>query len=271
MAAVLNHVASEAIARSIPLGVPIADSVRSLLLKREHAVPLAESVVASITRRLSLGMTQCAFVLTAAVIGFADIAKLFSSIFRNESVAYYFIAGMVTILLILVAVMILLHQKREVVWFYPKFLQRFTIIRSLRNRLQSIRATVHTNETARAPKILTALALYFAIWMMEFCETYILLNACGFGATAQQALSIEAGVSLMRLAAFFLPAGIGIQETGYAGIIAALGLGATSNVGVFLVAKRVRDIFWIALGYAILLGKGVIPSRKNISLELTKA
>ncbi len=267
MALVLNHVASEAIARSIPLGVPVADSVRSLLLKREHSVPLAESVIASLARRLSLGITQFAFVLIAFVVGYSNIARLFSGLFQNEALAYYVITGMAAILLILIGVLIVLHQKGEVICSRLDFLERFTITRPLGNRLQSLRS----NDSAQSSQILAVLAFFFLVWMMEFVETYIFLNALGFEATVQQALSIEAGVSLIRLAAFFLPAGIGIQETGYAGIMAAMGLGATSGVGAFLVAKRIRDIFWIVLGYAILLGKGVIPSRKKISLELTKA
>ncbi len=266
-ALVLHHLASEAIARSMPLGVPVADSVRSLLLKREYRVPMAVGVVSSVSRRLSLGITQFVFVLTAIVLGYSDIARLFSHYTIHEVVGYCVIGAVVIVLLVLAGILFVLHQTREVVGSCFAFLDRFPLTCAIGNRVRSLLSAVSVHRS----HILAALAYFFVLWMMEFIETYILLNALGFGVTIQQALSIEAGVSLMRLAAFFLPAGVGIQETGYASIIAAMGLETTSGVGLFLITKRVRDIFWIALGYAILLAKGLVPSRKRITLELTKA
>jgi uncharacterized protein (TIRG00374 family) len=268
---VVNHIASEAIARSIPLGVPVADSVRSLLLKKEHAVPLPESVIASLARRVALGISQCIFVLVAIVLGYSDILAIFKRVPEYESTIANVVITTVTLCFISAAVLMVVRLKRDVLGLAPGLLQRFTFVRSFTTRLESLRLTLLGNNAVDAKQLPFALAFYSLIWVMEFAETYVLLTAMGFGPTVQQALAIEAGVSLMRLAAFFLPSGIGIQETGYAGIITTLGLGATSNIGMFLIIKRMRDILWIALGYAMLLGKGVIPSRKNISLELTKA
>jgi uncharacterized protein (TIRG00374 family) len=267
----VNHVGSEAIARSIPLGVPIADSARSLLLKKEHAVPLSESVIASLGRRIALGISQCFFVLIAVVIGYSDVLTIFKRVFEYESFVATIVIATITLCFILAVALLTFRLKRDVIGLAPGLLQRFKFVRSFTTRLESLRLTLLGNNIADLKQLPITLSFYSLVWVMEFAETYMLLSALGFDPTVQQALAIEAGVSLLRLAAFFLPSGIGIQETGYAGIIATLGLGATSSIAMFLVIKRMRDIFWIALGYAILLGKGVIPSRKKISLELTKA
>ncbi len=266
----VNHIASEAIARSMPFGVPVADSARSLLLKKEQAVPLSESVIASLARRITLGISQCIFVLIAVGIGYTDIRTIFMRVFEHESFVTTIVGATTTLCFILGVALLIFLLTRDIIGLAPEFLQRFKFVRSLTTRLESLRLTLFDTNVVDVKQLPIALSYYSLVWAMEFAETYILLTALGFDSTIQQALAIEAGVSLLRLAAFFLPSGIGVQETGYAGIITTLGLGATSGIAMFLVIKRMRDIFWIVLGYAILLGKGVIPSRKKISLELTK-
>ena len=262
-ALVIVHVGSEAIARSIPLGVPLADSARSLLLKRDHAIPLTEGAFGSLLRRLSLGTTQCILLSVAIVIGYSDISKIFSGL-KVEGVSTNRLILCIIATAVVTFGVIFVLRKQEV------FIRRFRFIRPLRARLRSTVLALQTRTPEQRLNVFKVLSFYLALWSSEVVETYVLLNALGFNSSIENALSIEAGVSLVRLVAFFLPSGIGVQETGYAGIIGALGLTGASHIGIFLVAKRLRDVVWISLGFVILLWKGVTPSRKGISLELTK-
>jgi glycosyltransferase 2 family protein len=100
------------------------------------------------------------------------------------------------------------------------------------------------------------------LWVVETLETFLLLLGCGFPVNIVQAAIIESVVSLARVLVFFLPAGAGVQEAGYATIMHALGV--SSNVGDvtgFLVLKRVRDLIWIGGGYAILASLGIRSTR----------
>ena len=64
----------------------------------------------------------------------------------------------------------------------------------------------------------------------------------------------EAGLSLLRNLAFFAPGGLGVLDLGYMAYLGALGYPGAATVGAaFVLLKRAKDLFWIAIGYLLLL------------------
>ena len=55
-----------------------------------------------------------------------------------------------------------------------------------------------------------------------------------------------------RNAAFFVPAGLGIQDAGYLAFLSAFGA-AAPLAAAFIVVKRTKELIWIAIGYVALL------------------
>ncbi|MBX2990511.1 MAG: flippase-like domain-containing protein [Bacteroidetes bacterium] len=270
------HISSEAIARSIPFGVPFADSLRLFLLKKEKGIPARESLVGTIVRRWSLGFSQCIYVLLGVGAAFGSVSVVSSHFLHNTALGWLLIAAVSTAGVILWGILVLAGGTGIASRFH-NLLKRIPIknvsefVNLQKEDFVTIDRSLLTIRTAGHRHLLGSSSYYFASWWMEFLETYILLHAISLNVSFQDALALEALVSALRLGAFFLPAGIGVQEAGYAGILMALGVAASpASMALFILTKRLRDACWIVLGYSLLLMKGVIPSRKVVDLYLTE-
>lgn len=109
---------------------------------------------------------------------------------------------------------------------------------------------------------------FFAYWCTELLETLVFMALLGIPVTVHQVAAIETVVSALRLAAFFLPSGIGIQDIGYAAMMASVGCVSTpGEASGFVLLKRMKDIFWASLGYMFLAAKHIRPFRKSILVQ----
>jgi uncharacterized membrane protein YbhN (UPF0104 family) len=113
-----------------------------------------------------------------------------------------------------------------------------------------------------------ALLLGFASWLIGIVEILILMYAIGHPVTLTQAWVIESLAQLVRAAAFFIPAAIGVQEGTFLIVLGALtGSGA---VGVAVaVVRRFRQLLWLAIGVAMswLLAMRPRPAAMVVSEE----
>jgi uncharacterized protein (TIRG00374 family) len=99
-------------------------------------------------------------------------------------------------------------------------------------------------------------------WLTEAFETWLLLRLLGVPIEPAQALVVEAGASALRHLAVFVPAGLGVQDLGYLGLLRWLSVpGGAAVGGVFVVVKRAKELVWIGVGYLILLADGLPASR----------
>lgn len=65
------------------------------------------------------------------------------------------------------------------------------------------------------------------------------------------AVVIEAGVLVAKGLSFFVPGSIGVQEGGISWLFETTGLGLELGLA-YAVVRRLREVFWIALGFAML-------------------
>jgi len=67
-------------------------------------------------------------------------------------------------------------------------------------------------------------------------------------------LAFEPVVSFARSAAFFIPAGLGVQDAGYMAFLQHAGIpDAVNRAAAFVLLKRFKEIIWIAVGWILLL------------------
>ena len=88
-------------------------------------------------------------------------------------------------------------------------------------------------------------------WLLGIVETYLILNLMQLDPTLLQASLLVALPLMMDTALFFVPAGIGTMETGHSYVSYLLGLSAGAGLSLGLL-KRVRRLFWMGLGIALL-------------------
>lgn len=96
----------------------------------------------------------------------------------------------------------------------------------------------------------TALAIAFAVWVVGAVEIYVTLDWLGHPVTWQEAWIIEAAAQLVRAGTFFIPASIGAQEGAF--VVLSSAITGSPAVGVAVaVVRRLREIVWFGLGFAV--------------------
>jgi uncharacterized membrane protein YbhN (UPF0104 family) len=96
---------------------------------------------------------------------------------------------------------------------------------------------------------------FFACWILESLETALILWLVGAPLDLGLAMAVEVGLTLVRSLGNVAPAGLGIQEAGYATLLTATGA-SVETAAAFVLLKRGKDLVWIAIGYGLLAGMG---------------
>jgi uncharacterized membrane protein YbhN (UPF0104 family) len=115
------------------------------------------------------------------------------------------------------------------------------------------RITRNSDVSARTT---TACVLAF---VSEALETFVILRLLGSPIGFLEVLSFDSAVGLVRALAIFVPAGLGIQEAGYAAFLLASGSSGGGLVASFVILKRLKESLYCALGLALLAGPRAHP------------
>ena len=105
-----------------------------------------------------------------------------------------------------------------------------------------------------------------AAWLMDSVETWLILRVLGVRIGFFSVYAFEPGLSLVRSMAFFVPAGLGVQDLGYFAFFNALGVPDAMGVGAaFVLLKRTKELFWVIVGYSLLFVLRVKIARRRLS------
>jgi hypothetical protein len=113
---------------------------------------------------------------------------------------------------------------------------------------------------AAAPITWGAAASFLGTWLFESLETALILGLVGARFDLPFALGAEVGISMLRSIGNVAPAGLGIQDAGYATLLPAMGT-PVELVAAFVVVKRAKEIAWIGAGYLLLAALRRPPSK----------
>jgi putative membrane protein len=97
--------------------------------------------------------------------------------------------------------------------------------------------------TAQHGRLAKSVAWQLSGLVSGAAETWLVLRWLGHGASVEGALALESFTLAARSVFFIVPAGLGVQEAGLAGVGALLGLGSDVAVALSL-AKRAREILF---------------------------
>jgi uncharacterized membrane protein YbhN (UPF0104 family) len=216
------------------------------------------AVSGTVARKYLLMTSQAAYIALAAVFGFAGL----------EALSRYLIGrGGLTLLLLLTGFGIglgalfirsalsrgrLATRVREVLRRVPN--QRLQ--RSLAGNDSWSSATDRRLERffqVRRRDELGITAFFLAGWLFESFETFLLMRLVGVELDFGTAMAVEVVLSMLRMAVFIVPGGLGIQDAGYALFLQALGVPeATATGAAFAVLKRSKELAYAVLGYGLL-------------------
>jgi uncharacterized membrane protein YbhN (UPF0104 family) len=104
-------------------------------------------------------------------------------------------------------------------------------------------------------------------WLLGAVELFIISALLGYPLTADEILIIEAIVQLVRQATGLIPGSLGATEGALLLLFGAFAGEPSVGVAVAL-ARRARELIWIAAGLAI--GYGYLELRKERPVGLAK-
>ena len=96
-------------------------------------------------------------------------------------------------------------------------------------------------------RLLLSVGCHFVGWVLGALEAYLILRFLGVPVSLGTATVIEAFGTGIRFAAFLIPGGLGVLESGHVATFLALGMGAGSGL-TFSLIRRVREATWVGLG-----------------------
>ncbi len=250
--AIAARLAGEAVAQTVPSAALAGDAASAWLLNRRTGTPLGRAIGGLTVRRLLLAPGHGMALAVAAVAAASQPAL------PGTWVATLGAAG--AALLAAAAAGARLVSREA-----PFSRLQAALNRSPRPWLRRwlrdgrVRLTEADHEAARLLsgrgwRRGTAALCFTLVYFAEAAETLLLLRLLGAALTPAQALAIEPLVSLVRALAFFVPAGLGVQDLGYVSLLQLLGVGNAASVGAaFVLLKRLRELVWTAGGWSLLL------------------
>ncbi|MBC8044043.1 MAG: flippase-like domain-containing protein [Rhizobacter sp.] len=259
----LVRFATEAILFSIPAGVALAESVKLFLLKKQFGIPIPEGVAGVIARKCLHGITQSIYVVLSVVLGFMVLQANSIKLIGVPHIAWIVLVVALGMLGIFAGITLLFFSGTAAERLH-RLLMKIPI-ESVRKAVLSREEKFHEadrflGEVKTLPKsrFILSTALLLAAWTMESVETYFILRLLGVELGFIDVMSFEATISLLKSVFFILPAGLGVQDLGYVTSLYAFGVPDAANVGAaFVVLKRTKELFWIAVGYGLLWMMGV--------------
>ena len=257
------RVIGDALMLGLPSGSVVSETMQPWLLKRRCGVPTEHGIVATVARKFFVVLSHGLFLGVATILAWPLLERASRSAIGRVGLPALLLATalvLVAVSLLLVTATALgqladrLHRglQRAVGRWMGSWLDR----NALRfQRTDDALARFFHRPWGLWPSVL----LYVLGWFIRSLETLLFLRLVGVDAPLSAAMVMETALILVRALAVPVPAGLGVQDLGYVLSLKALGVPDPTTVGAaFVLLKRGKDLFWVALGY-LLLGLGRRP------------
>ena len=200
------------------------EPVKAHLLHERLGVPLGEGYASILIVHISYFTSLNAFIIGAVALTYRELSM--PALFWRCLLVFLIALGAVTL----------------------------GLLRALKAGLFDKSARVYFSDHAR--RFLEGALFNFFAWCVGIAEIWWLAYALGVNLSFTEAWLLEALIQTVRIATFFIPSSLGAQELGFVGILGIFSVGAPAAMA-FAVLRRVREIFWVAVGLAVwaLLGK----------------
>ncbi len=250
------RMATEAVTIAVPAGGLLTEALGPVLLA-DHA-PVASSFTSSAAKRWLIIRTHGYYVVIAALLGLGFLTHSSSALLGHRALPWIVFASAAA----LVAASIATQAAVTRIGIAARIHDALTKLRGSRwlgrlsamadDRASFVRVDSELRELGAGWHYAPA-ALLLGTWLLESVEAFVILRVLGAPVSYLDVLAIEAALSVVRSAAVFAPAGLGVQDLGYLAFFAVLGIPDVAAVGpAFLVAKRSKELLFVTTGMLLL-------------------
>ena len=250
---------TEAVAQTLPLGVIWAESLKPMLLDRHARVPTNRAVAGLVARKYLLVSSQATYVALLSAFGFATLCRLSLSLTGHAAFAWgaFAVSGVLCLIAFGLCGAFACGRAGERVLALLRCIPNARLRRGLLRREAIFSSTDSLTERyfalGFARTTLLPGVFFLCSWLCEALESFLILKLLGVELDFFALASIEVLLSFLKNVLFVLPAGIGVQDVGYVSCLSALGVPDALTVGAaFSALKRGKELFWAAVGYALL-------------------
>jgi uncharacterized protein (TIRG00374 family) len=249
------RLATEAVLLTVPAGTLVGESLKPVLLGRASNVPTSHAAASVALKRSLLAFAQSAYLALAFVVGRDVLARASTAVVETSALPYL-VAAASAVLFVVAIVLGLAFVHGRISDRVHRLLLRLPG-RRLREALDKRRAGFASADLAmrelggKRMRVVAAATLLLGAWLVETLETWLLCALVGIDLSFASALAMEASVVVVRNAAFFVPAGLGVQDAAYLAFLGAYGV-AAPVAAAFAIVKRCKELAWVGIGYAVL-------------------
>ena len=241
---------------SVPAGGIVGETLKPYLLAKTDRVPAAETVASIGVKKALLVFAEATYLTVALIAGFALVTGHSDEIVGGPELPWLMGAAIVFLLLIAGGLTVLFTMG-SVSGRTHRLLVRLPwprVRRWLEDRHAKFAYADSCFVTIGRSRghLVRAYGCLLAAWFVESFETWLLLHLLGFDLSFTTAFTMEAAVVFLRNIAFFVPAGLGVQDAGYLAFLSAFGIGSVGG-GAFVILKRAKEAIWVGVGYGVLL------------------
>jgi hypothetical protein len=249
------RIATEALHVTAPAGFLVADSATAKLLELHFAVPLGEGAMLAVARKWLVMRAHAVYLAVGAVCGAAALGAASHRYLGGGWLPWAIGACALVPLTLSVVVgqglrgggLALRVQQALVALPWPA-LRKLTV--RWRDGAAAADARLAAIGRARASTWIAALA-FLGCWLFESLDTAVIVRLVGGPPSFVFALACEVGISMLRSIGNVAPAGLGVQDAGYATLLPAMGM-SPDAAAAFVLVKRAKELVWIGTGYVLL-------------------
>ena len=253
------RIGTEAVTNSAPAGAMWADAISPLLVAKRAGIPAVDVFAASTAKRWTVVRMHGGYVTLCAAFGAGYILHASRALMNSDVLLVSVFAASAGLVLLSIGIEAL-ASRGQIAGRISRVLGRFERVEKWieSRRHHFARADIQLARLSKDKRAGAHAAWrMLGLWVFEGLESYVILRLLGAPLGVIEVLSFDAALSVVRSTAMFAPAGIGVQDVGYLAVLEAYGVPDAASLGpAFIVLKRLKEAFWIAIGFAILARSG---------------
>jgi glycosyltransferase 2 family protein len=249
------RVATEALHVTAPAGFLVADSATAKLLEIHFGVPLSDGAMLAVARKWLVMRAHAVYIAVGTACGASVLAAASLRHLGGSWLPWAIGASALVPLVLSVALGLGLrgggwvHRLQHALLSIPWPALRKHIAR-WRDGAVAADARLACIGRARAATWVAA-AAFLGCWLFESLDTALVIRLVGGPPSLAFALAAEVGISMLRSMGNVAPAGLGVQDAGYATLLPAMGM-SPDVAAAFVLVKRAKELAWIGFGYTLL-------------------
>lgn len=248
----------------VPLGIVVSEPAKAVLVR--DRVPLVAGLSA-------IAVENLFYILSVALFIFSGAAALLLSFPLPRTLRWSSIGVLAGVVVaIVVAFFVLRAQTRFLSGALEKLYARGIGRRSIERRRERVRALedrIYGFYARNQARFLPILLLEASFHLMGVAEVFVTLHFISDAPpTILTAFVLESVNRVITMVFKFVPLRVGVDEAGTGLVTRVLRFGETAGV-TLAVVRKARMLFWMGLGVALLVGRGL--SLRDVAGEAEKA